>query len=57
MNPLRQLSNIVSLMIALLVIGWFGLTCFKAGWYARNQPVVSPILLKFLDSQQPSKEG
>jgi hypothetical protein len=57
MNPLRQLSNIVSLMIALLVIGWFGLTCFKAGWYARNQPVFSPILLKFLDPQQSSKDG
>lgn len=48
MNPLRQLSNIISLIISLLIIGWFGLTCFKAGWHAHEQPLLSPLLVRLL---------
>jgi hypothetical protein len=56
MNPLRQLSNIISLTISLLVIGWFGLTCFKAGWHAHEQPVLSPVLMRLLAGDQAEAE-
>jgi len=56
MNPLRQLSNIISLTISLLVIVWFGLTCFKAGWHAHEQPVLSPVLMRLLAGDQAEAE-
>ncbi|MBE9108240.1 hypothetical protein IQ273_02235 [Nodosilinea sp. LEGE 07298] len=52
MNPLQQLSNLVSLMVSLLVIVWFGAACFKAGWYAHDQPVLNPIFSKLLSVDQ-----
>ena len=44
MNPLKSLGDVVSSVLGLLLVGWFGMTCLKLGWYARENPFLRPVV-------------
>lgn len=52
MNSLKQFGNLSSLAISLLAVGWFGISCFKAGWNVHENLSFEPIVVIFLRGER-----
>ncbi|MEL6579532.1 MAG: hypothetical protein AAFQ14_07265 [Cyanobacteria bacterium J06621_12] len=35
--------KLIGNILTVLLLGWFGMTCFKLGWYAQDNPFLRPI--------------
>ncbi|MEM7590139.1 MAG: hypothetical protein AAF383_01215 [Cyanobacteria bacterium P01_A01_bin.83] len=40
--------KLIKNVVAILLLSWFGLTCFKLGWYSRDNPLVRPVVSSVL---------
>lgn len=41
MNPFKLIPTILTTLVTSLFLGWYSVFCFRLGWQAHDNPVVS----------------
>ncbi|MEL6788461.1 MAG: hypothetical protein AAFO76_13895 [Cyanobacteria bacterium J06607_15] len=49
--------KLIKNVVAILLLSWFGLTCFKLGWYSRDNPLVRPVVSSVLGLEKERKQA
>ena len=49
--------KLIKNIVGILLLSWFGLTCFKLGWYFRDNPLVRPVVSSLLGLEKNRKEA
>lgn len=44
--------KLIKNVVAILLLSWFGITCFKLGWYSRDNPLVRPVVSSVLSLEK-----
>ena len=55
MNHLKAIQNLCSTVLTVLFLGWFGISAFKLGFYAKQTPVVRSVVGLLLEERKLSE--
>lgn len=43
LNPFKVITNVLTTLMTFLLLGWYGMFCFRLGWSVRENPLLSPV--------------
>ncbi|MDZ8260607.1 hypothetical protein [Nostoc sp. ChiQUE01b] len=56
MNPLKVIAQVLTTLLTLLFLGWYGVFCFRLGWQARDNPILSSFATLVTGNNQKTEE-
>lgn len=50
----QRITSLFGTALSVIALVWFGSTCFKLGWGARDNPLMSTVATMFLGLEEPA---